>query len=308
MINRIIIRVKVLLIIYAYYQKQSNNLVSAEKELARSIEKVYDLYHLLLWLIVVLTDAEEKRLDALKNKYFPTEKEKNPDTRLIDNRFVEQLRINKTLRKFAEKQDLFSNEEETSFVRRLLENIRESEIYAEYLQSPDTYESDREFWRKVFKSLILENEETIQVIEEKNIYWDGNLEIVGTFVLKTIKQFDPEKSDRQELLPMYKDEDTREFATQLLHRSILEQEENKALIDNQIKNWDLERVAMMDLLIMQMAIAELKNFPTIPVNVTLNEYIDLARYYSTPKSSTFINGVLDSIVSELKNDGKLFKS
>ena len=308
MINRIIIRVKVLLIIYAYYQKESNDLMSAEKELKRSIEKVYELYHHLLWLIVELTNAEEKRLDALKYKYLPTEKERNPDTRLIENRFVEQLRNNKNLRKFADKQDLFSSEEEMVFIRQLLEKIRQSEIYAEYMQSPETYESDREFWRKVFKNLILENEETTQVIEEKNIYWDGDLEIVGTFVLKTIKQFDLEKGDRQELLPMYKDETTREFATQLLHRSILEQKENMELIDKQIKNWDLERIAMMDLLIMQMAITELKNFPSIPVNVTLNEYIDLARYYSTPKSSTFINGILDSIVSELKNEGKLFKS
>ncbi|GHT76372.1 N utilization substance protein B [Bacteroidia bacterium] len=308
MINRVIIRVKVLLIIYAYYQKSSNDLASTEKELVRSMEKSYDLYHFLLWLIVVLTDFEQKRLDAVKHKYLPTKEELNPDTRLVNNRLAEQLRVNKTLRKYALKQDWFSGEEDRAFIRRLAEKIHQSEIYAAYLQSVDTYVSDREFWRRVFKNIILEDEEITDFIEEKNIYWDGNLEVVGTFALKTIKQIEEESNENHELLPMYKDETTRQFAIQLLHRSILEQEENKELIDRQIKNWDLERIALMDLLIMQMAIAELKNFPSIPVNVTLNEYIDLARYYSTPKSSHFINGILDSIVTELKNEGKIFKS
>jgi N utilization substance protein B len=176
------------------------------------------------------------------------------------------------------------------------------------LQSPDTYEEDREFWRNVFKNILLENEETTDAIEEKNIYWDGDLEIIGTFILKTIKRFEEKNGNKQELIPMFKDDEDRQFAMQLLHRSILEYKENEALIDKQIKNWDLERIALIDLYIMQIALSEIKNFPSIPLSVSLNEYIDLARYYSTPKSSNFINGILDSIVNELKTERKLLKN
>jgi N utilization substance protein B len=133
------------------------------------------------------------------------------------------------------------------------------------------------------------------------------MEIIGTFVLKTIKRFGPETPESQELLPMFKSDEDHQFAIRLLHKTILEYEENEELINRQIKNWDLERIALIDLYIMQIALSEIKNFPSIPVNVSLNEYIDLAKYYSTPKSGTFINGILDSIVNELKTNGILFK-
>jgi N utilization substance protein B len=308
MINRILIRIKVLQIVYAYYQKNSINLNNAEKELTQSLQKSFELYHYLLLLIGVLTDLEQKRLDALKYKYLTTEEERNPNTRLMNNRFAEQLRKNTTLEKFANKYGTLWNDEDNSFIRRLLSEISQSPLYKEYRQLPDTYESDREFWRKAFKEIILENSELPEILEEKNIYWADDLDIVGTFVLKTIKRFEPEMENRQELLPMFRDEEDAQFAEQLLRRAILEHEENAGLIDRQIKNWDIERIASMDLFIMQIALSEIKNFPSIPINVTLNEYIDLARYYSTPKSSVFINGILDSIVTELKNEGKLFKN
>jgi N utilization substance protein B len=308
MINRILIRIKVLQIVYAYYQKNSTNLNNAEKELTQSLQKSFDLYHYLLLLIGVLTDLEQKRLDALKYKYLTTEEERNPNMRMMDNRFAEQLRKNETLEKFANQQGALWNDEDAGFIRRLLSEILQSDIYKEYSQSPDTYEADREFWRKVFKVIILENSELPDILEEKNIYWSDDLDIIGTFVLKTIKRFEPEKENKQELLPMFRDEEDHLFAGQLLRRSIMEHEENAGLIDKQITNWDLERIASMDLYIMQIALSEIKNFPSIPVNVTLNEYIDLARYYSTPKSGVFINGILDSIVTEWKNEGKLFKN
>jgi N utilization substance protein B len=308
MINRIIIRVKVLQIIYAYYQKDSNECIKAENELMRSLQKSYDLYHYLLLLIVVLTDMERKRLDALQYKYLATEQDRNPDTRFIENRFAEQLRVNEMLRKFTNRCGFLWGEEDSGFIRNLLNKIQQSDIYEEYLKSPDTYNSDKEFWRKIFKNIILEDEELPDILEEKNIYWDSDFGIIGTFVLKTIRHFETARGPRQELLPMFKEEEDREFALKLLQQAIVEHDENAMLIDKQIKNWDLERIALMDLYIMQIALSEIKNFPSIPINVTLNEYIDLARYYSTPKSSNFINGILDSIVSELKAEKKLFKA
>jgi N utilization substance protein B len=308
MINRILIRLKVLQVVYAYYQKNSRNLESAESELLRSLQKSYDLYNYFLQLVLVVTDAEQKRLDSLKYKYLPSENELNPDLRFINNRFAEQLRTNKTLTSFTNKNGFLWQEEDAGFIRDLLKEISSSEIYANYMENPDSYENDKEIWGQIFKKIILENKDLPDIMEEKSIYWDSDWEIVGTFVTKTIKRFQEENGTQQELLPMYKSEADKQFAIMLLHKTILEYDENRTLIEHQTKNWDLDRVALIDLYIMQIALSEIKNFPTIPINVSLNEYIDLAHYYSTPKSSHFINGILDSVVKELKSDEKLFKN
>ncbi|MDR2805802.1 MAG: transcription antitermination factor NusB [Dysgonamonadaceae bacterium] len=308
MINRTLIRIKVLQTVYAYCQKSGVSLNDAEKELTRSLQKSFDLYHYLLVLISVLTDSEQKKIDAQQRKLLLTEEDRHPNRRLANNRLAEQLRINETLEKFVNRNGLFWTNDDNSFTRNLLNTILASNIYLKYLELPDTYENDREFWRKVFKNIILETAELPELLEEKDIYWADDLDIIGTFVLKTIKRFNPEEGRKQELLPMFRDDEDRQFALHLLHRSILEYEENAGLINKQIQNWDLERIASMDLYIMQIALAEIKNFPSIPISVSLNEYIDLARYYSTPKSSVFINGILDSIVTELKNECKLLKN
>ena len=307
MINRIIIRIKVLQIVYACYQKNSRDLVSAENELLFSMEKTYDLYHYLLLLIVLLTDAEQKRLDKNRNKLLATEEELNPNTRLADNRFAEQLRTNGKLTAFSMRKGTLWNDDNSSFVRNLLKKIIQSDYYKEYLKSGNSYGVDREFWRKVFKHIILEEEELCEIMENKSIYWEDDLNVVGTFVLKTIKRFAHDAGTKQELLPMFKDEEDKEFAIKLLHYTLMEEKENNERINRRINNWDLDRIAQMDLYIMQIALSELMNFQGIPVSVTLNEYIDLSRYYSTPRSPNFINGILDSIVRELRSEGKLFK-
>ena len=307
MINRIVIRIKVLQIVYAYYQKGSKDLLAAENELMFSIQKSYDLYHYLLILILLLTDTEQKRLDKQKNKFLATDSERNPNLRLANNRFAEQLARNEQLRKFSNERGTLWNNEDSHFVRALLNKILQSDIYRDYLESDDSYESDWNFWHKIFKNLILQDEELNNILEDKSIYWEDDLDVIGTFVLKTIKRFTQDTTGEQVLYPMFKDAEDKEFPIKLLHRSILEEEENTLRITRQINNWDIERIALIDLYIMQIALAELRNFPSIPVSVTLNEYIDLARYYSTPKSSVFINGILDAIVKELKNENLLFK-
>jgi N utilization substance protein B len=258
-------------------------------------------------LIVLLTDAEQKRLDKNRNKLLATEDELNPNRRLADNRFAEQLRTNGKLTAFSMRKGTLWNEDNSSFVRNLLKKIIQSDHYKEYLESADSYASDQEFWRKVFKYIILEEEKLCETLEDKSIYWEDDLDIIGTFVLKTIKRFSPETGTKQELLPMFKDEEDKEFAVKLLHHALIEEKESNERINRQINNWELDRIAQIDLYIMQIAVSELLNFPGIPISVTLNEYIDLSRYYSTPKSPNFINGILDSIVRELKNEGKLFK-
>lgn len=308
MINRIIIRIKVLQVIYAYYQKENRDLAKVENELLFSLQKAFDLYHYLLALITVLTDTEQKRLDRQKHKLLATEEERNPDTRFTDNLFAEQLRTNEQLEKFVNEKGYLWDEEDSHFINNLLKKITTSDIYKEYLASEKSYQSDKEFWRKAFKNIILEDEQLPEILEDKSIYWQDDLDIIGTFVLKTINRFSFSEGKKQALLPMFRDEEDRQFAQKLLRCAIIEGEENSQRITRQIKNWELDRIAGMDLYIMQIALAELLNFDSIPVSVTLNEYIDLARYYSTPKSPTFVNGILDAIVSELRNENLLFKS
>ena len=308
MINRTIIRIKVLQIVYTYYQKNSKNLALAENELMFSIQKSYDLYHYLLLFIILLTDAEQKRLDKQKNKLLATEAERNPNRRLADNRLVEQLNRNKQLQKFSQEKGTFWNNEDSNFVRSILNKILQSDIYQEYLESEDTFESDRSFWVRVFKELIMKDNDLDEILENQSIYWNDDLEVIGAFVLKTIRRLTDETPADQALCPMFKDVEDKNFAIQLLHHSILDGEENSLRITGQINNWDIERLAVMDLYIIQIALAELRNFPSIPISVTLNEYIDLARYYSTPKSPIFINGILDAIVKELKSEKILFKN
>ena len=307
MINRIIIRIKVLLIVYAYYQNENKDLKSAENELMYGLSKSYDLYHYLLLLIPALTLREQKRIDKRKSKYLATEEDKNPNTRLANNRFAEQLRINKQLLTFFNEKGSIWTDEDT-FLENLLDQILSSEFYTEYLDNPDNYDSDKYFWRRVFKNLIQIDSDLFDLLEDKNIYWNDDLIIIGSFVQKTLRCFDESTNPEQPLLPMFKDEEDRLFAIKLLRKTILESSSYIERIERHIKNWDIDRVACIDLYIIQIAMAELLNFPTIPVNVTLNEYIDIAKFYSTSKSSIFINGTLDAIVKELKTEEILFKN
>ena len=292
MINRVLIRLKIIQIVYAYYQNGSKNLDSAEKELFFSLSKAYDLYNYLLMLMIALTNYAQKRIDAAKAKLAPTAEELYPNMKFVENKFIAQLEVNKQLTEFiANQKRTWANDED--FVKGLYEKIVESDIYKEYMASSDnSYEYDRELWRKLYKSL----------------YWNDDKEIVDTFVLKTIKRFEEKNGANQELLPEFKDEEDQEFARRLFRRAILNCDYYRHLISENTRNWDLDRVAFMDVVIMQCALAEILSFPNIPVSVSLNEYVDIAKVYSTAKSGSFVNGTLDGIVNQLKKEGKLTKN
>ncbi|MDR1675648.1 MAG: transcription antitermination factor NusB [Tannerella sp.] len=307
MINRILIRIKVLQMVYACYQSGGVDIKVAENELLLSLRRSYDLYYYLLLLIVEVTRLQERRLETRKSKYRPSEEELSPNTRLVENRFAEQVQANETLRKYVKNHGI-SWANESDFVKQILELILESDIYRAYLACPDdSYETDREFWRSVFRNLICGNEALEEALEDMSIYWNDDVEIIETFVIKTIRRFDESAGSKQALLPMYKDEEDREFAVTLFRQALLHGDEYRERISRYLKNWESERVANMDLVIMQVAIAETVHFPKIPLSVTLNEYIDAARYYSTPKSSTFINGILESVALDLKKEKSLLK-
>ena len=308
MINRVLIRLKIVQIVYAYYQNGGKNLDTAEKELFFSLSKAYDMYNYLLLLMVEITKQAERKQSAAKNKLLPTEEELHPNTKFVDNRFIAQLEVNKQLLEFSETQKK-TWENESEFVKRLCEKIMDSDIYKEYMASEtSSYEEDRELWRKIYKRIIFNNDELDQVLEDQSLYWNDDKEIVDTFVLKTIKRFDEKSGAKQELLPEFKDEEDQDFARRLFRRTILNAEYYRHLISENTRNWDLDRVALMDIIIMQIALAEILSFPNIPVSVTLNEYVEIAKLYSTPKSGSFINGTLDGIVNMLKKENKLTKN
>ena len=308
MINRVLIRLKIVQIVYAYYQNGGKNLDTAEKELFFSLSKAYDMYNYLLLLMVEITKQAERKQSAAKNKLLPTEEELHPNTKFVDNRFIAQLEVNKQLLEFSETQKK-TWENESEFVKRLCEVIMNSDIYKEYMEcETSSYEEDRELWRKIYKRIIFNNYELDQVLEDQSLYWNDDKEIVDTFVLKTIKRFEEENGADQPLLPEFKDDEDQDFARRLFRRSILNAEYYRHLISENTRNWDLDRVALMDIIIMQIALAEILSFPNIPINVTFNEYVEIAKLYSTPKSGSFINGTLDGIVKALKEENKLTKN
>ena len=308
MINRVLIRLKIVQIVYAFYQNGGKNLDTAEKELFFSLSKAYDMYNYLLLLMVEITKQAERKQSAAKRTLLPTAEELYPNTKFVDNRFIAQLEMNKQLLEFSETQKK-TWENEAEFVKGLCEKIMDSDIYKEYMASEtSSYEEDRELWRKIYKRIIFNNDELDQVLEDQSLYWNDDKEIVDTFVLKTIKRFDEKNGAKQELLPEFKDEDDQDFARRLFRRTILNADYYRHLISENTRNWDLDRVAFMDVIIMQIALAEILSFPNIPVSVTLNEYVEIAKLYSTPKSGSFINGTLDGIVNVLKKENKLTKN
>ncbi len=308
MINRVLIRLKIIQIVYAYCQNGSKNLDAAEKELFFSLSKAYDLYNYLLMLIIAVTNYAQKRIDAAKSKLVPTAEELCPNMKFVENKFAAQLEVNKQLSDFvANQKRSWANDED--FVKSLYEQITASDIYKEYMASDkSTYEDDRELWRKLYKTFIFYNEDLDTLLEDQSLYWNDDKDVVDTFVLKTIKRFDPKNGANQPLLPEFKDEEDQEFARRLFRRTILNGDYYRHLISENTRNWDLERVAFMDVIIMQCALAEILSFPNIPISVSLNEYVDMAKAYSTPKSGSFVNGTLDGIVNQLKKDGKLTKN
>lgn len=307
MINREIIRIKIVQLTYAYYQNGNKNIDSAEKELFFSLSKAYDLYNYLLALIVAVTKEARRHYEVAQAKA-KREGTEEPSQKFIYNKFALQLEENKMLNDFMETQKkTWDNEPE--FVKKLYLQIAESQIYQEYMaDEDDSYAADRELWRKIYRTLIQENETLDDLLEEQSLYWNDDKEVVDTFVLKTIKRFDEKNKAKQELLPEYDSEEDKDYARKLFRATIMNADEYQRFMSEASRNWDFNRLAYMDVVIMQIAIAELMTFPSIPVSVTINEYVEIAKLYSTPRSSGYINGMLDAIARHLIRTGRLLKS
>lgn len=308
MINRILIRIIVVQVLYSHLINKDDTLETTKARLKDSLDKAYELYYYLLTLPIELTKLQERRIEAAKGKYMPSEEEMNPNMRFVDNSFVNSLMLSQPLQEMVKAFSLTWNEDEV-YLRLILDKILKSDIYEEYMTKEFVSDNDDiEFWRQVMKKVVLPDEDLAELLESKSVYWNDDIDIVGTFVVKTIKRF--ASDEEMPFLPQYKDEEDAQFAELLFVNAVKNKERYMELIDKFVKksSWDTERLAFMDVVILYVALAELEKVPSVPAVVTINEFVEMAKCYSTPNSGQFINGILYSIIKHLKNEGLLNKS
>lgn len=314
MISRRQLRIKTLQTLYAYYNDADGQVSSAEKELLFNINKTYDLYHLLFILLIDIANYAESRIDLARNKRIPSNEDLHPNTRFIESRLLEQLRNSDQLLRYLDTKKI-SWVNHPELIKELHQLILADPVFAVFMDAETvSYNDEIKLFSHLLSAIIYPNESMEQVLEEQSIYWTDDLEYMISMVIKTLKRFKENNSQKSPLLDLYKNPDgkkvpeDKEFAINLLHKTIIHKEEYIGYIKENTKNWDMDRIAFMDILIMQMAIAEFIEFPSIPTKVTLNEYLEIAKLYSTSKSNVFINGVLDKVATQLKENKKMQKS
>ncbi|MCX6325962.1 MAG: transcription antitermination factor NusB [Bacteroidia bacterium] len=303
MISRRLLRIKALMALYAFNRRGDGNLTQAETELMFSIDKTYDLYHYLLLLVLEVVDIAGEKIGQALMKRIPTPEDLNPPKRFIDNHVIAQLRANLAFKNYISSNKL--SWVNNSHIPRLLYNkMIVWEVYEEYMKSGNhNYLSDKKFIIKLITDLFSNSEDLQSNLEEQSIYWNDDMEYISAMVEKTLRKFKADSGEKTPLMPLFKNEEDEEFVKILFRKAILHSEKCSELINKNTTNWEVERIALMDIFVMQLAITEILEFPEIPVKVTLNEYIEIAKYYCTSKSSTFVNGILDNIVKEIREEG-----
>lgn len=307
MLSRRLLRIKVLKALYAHFKSESDSLISSEKNLMFSIDKTYELYHQLLWLIVDVATLAENRIELGRKKHLSTEEERNPNTKFIENRVVALLRGSENLTDYLAVHKL-GWIQYPELIKTLYNSMISSDYYKEYMASPTrSFKEDRKFVENFYTLTVDSCVELENVVEEQSIFWSDDLDFANIMVIRTISNMKASQTE-VELLPQYKNEDDREYVKELFRHAVVHYNEYYEYIGRFTKNWDVDRIAFMDNLIMVTTMSELIAFPSIPVKVTFDEFIEIAKYYSTPSSSTFINGVLDKVVEALHEEGKIAKS
>lgn len=308
MISRRIIRIKVLQVLYAFYTSPDKSINNTEKELFFSIQKTYDLYHYLLDLVIEISKHAEAVIELRKKKNFPTAEDLNPNTRFIRNQLISQLRSNESLNKYLQQSKL-SWVNEPELIKKSYNILIETDFFKNYMSEKEhSYQADKKLVEVLFSEVILQSEGLFLILEEQSIYWNDDVDFVVSMIIKTFKKFKEYTREDQALLPIFKDEEDRRYAKDLFRRTILNHSELKDLVEKYTVNWDVDRIAFIDELILEMAISEFSYFPSIPTKVTMNEYIELSKYYSTQKSRNFINGILDKALKGMKADDKIVKA
>jgi len=308
MLNRRHLRIKILQTLYAFHQAKDQSLAKAEKELMYNIQKMYEMYLFLMLVMNEFSEIAARKIEDNKKKRLPTAEDLNPNMRFVENKLLKQLSENKELNAASEKQKV-NWMGQGELLRKFYKMLTDTPEYRAYMDAPEgSYEADKEVVVRLFKRHLINYPDLHEFFEERSIYWVDDLDLVASMTIKTFKSFEEKSDEFHELLPLWKEpEDEMPFVKTLFRQALLQSAEHEALIKKHTDNWEIDRIAMMDVILMKMALTEAREFSQIPVKVTLNEYIEIAKYYSTPKSSNFINGVLDKVFEEMKTDGKIKK-
>ena len=306
MLTRRHIRVKVMQSLYAYSQSMNDNLVSEEKFLLKSMEEMYDLFLLLLDLMVEVKKNAEDYMEKSQQKHLPTEEDRDPNRKFVNNELIALLENNSTLSNALESRKLNHWKQDDEYVDILWNELRESELFREYMSTRESsFKEDKEFVIDVFKEIIAPNEKLYEYLEDRKLTWLDDFPLVNTAILKMLQKLKPGKEHA--ITRLFKDEEDKEYAIQLFRKTLLNDQALEAEMEGKTPNWDKERIAELDTILIKMALCEFLKFPSIPVKVTINEYLEIAKVYSTPKSSIFINGILDKLSKEYHESGKLNK-
>ncbi len=308
MLNRRHLRIKILHALYAFEQSKQKTIAQAEKELFHNLERMYEMYIYLLTVMVEIKEVAARRIEDNKNKRLPSPEDLNPNTRFVDNGLIDLLERNHPLNEAAKKHKV-NWMGEGELLRKWFKQLAQTEEYQTYMKAEETdFKKDQEVILRLFKRHLINYPDLHEFFEEKSIFWADDLDLVASMSLKTMKTFTNSSDENHPILPLWKEpEDEIPFVKSLFRKAVMQSEEHGELLREHSDNWELDRIALMDTLLMKMALSEAREFPQIPTKVTLNEYIELSKYYSTPKSSNFINGVLDKLFALLKEEGKIKK-
>ena len=295
--------------IYAMHQNGSDNLQKEEKFLFYSIENILDLYLIMLSSMIEIRDKEQLYLDKSAKKHLATPQERNPNTKFVRNALVDMLSESRSLNIALEHRKINNWKQNDDYILIMLSEIRNSDLYNEYMSTTETtFEQDRQFVIDMFMELIAPNEKLYEYLEDNKLTWVDDIPLVNTQIVKQLRQIKPDSPHSFAVPELYKDDEDRDFAKELFRKTVLNESELAKEYIDKTPNWDTERIAEIDTIILKMAICEFLKFPSIPVKVTINEYLEIAKEYSTPKSSIFINGILDNLVKEFQAAKKLNKT
>jgi len=309
MLNRRHIRVKVMQTMYAFKGGESDDFSADQKFLLFSIDNMYNLYLLLIALLIEVQKRAENDLQKKQKKHLATKDDKDPNRKFVNNELLKSLKENIQLQDLLESHNITNWELDGEYVDIIFKAITSSDLYKDYMQTRvSDFKEDKDFIVDVFKDVIAPNDKLYEYLEDKNLTWLDDLPTVNTTILKLLRKVKPSSTESHFTPKLYKDVDDKQFAIALFKKTLLNKTAIKGEIELKTKNWDSDRIANVDYVLLQMAVSELKNFSFIPIKVTINEYLEIAKEYSTPKSSIFINGILDKLVKEYEADGELNKT
>ena len=295
--------------LYADKSTENNSVAKDLKFLFSSINGMYQLYLLLISVFIELHERAEDYLEKASQKHLATQAEKNPNRKFINNELLQMLVNNKLLLDTIDKYKVNNWRNDSEYIDMLFKEVRNSTLYADYMETKTSnFIDDKHFLIDVFKEIIAPNEKLYAYLEDKNLTWLDDLPVVNTVILKLLRKAKPSSAEKAFIPSLFKDEEDSEFAENLLKKTYSNREVTNKMIADRTKNWDSERIAEIDYVLLQMAITEVNDFPTIPTKVTINEYLEIAKEYSTPKSSIFINGILDRLVKDYQESGILNKT